>query len=92
MTSEEIKQISACPNVVAAFLLDGNGKIISDGDCQKDYVPENVQAILQGAQVMIQSLDEYDECRVVKLQTEDLEYQLAPEGDNFVLVIKKLSQ
>ena len=33
MTSEEIKQIRACPNVVAAFLLDGNGKIVNDGDC-----------------------------------------------------------
>lgn len=77
--------------MVAAFLLDGDGKILSDGDCQKDYVPENIQAILQGAQVMVQSLDEYDECRVVKLQTDNLEYQLAPEDNNFVLVIKKLS-
>lgn len=39
---------------------------------------------------MVQSLDEYDDCRVVKLQTEELEYQLAPDGDNFLLVIKKL--
>ena len=50
----------------------------------------NIIGLLNLASSSIKNIDVYDEAQFIKLRSEEVEIQIGPEGEDFLVVMKKL--